>query len=70
MNSVGVTQTYRTRLGTQQPKVDRPTKPKLECVSLEGANVILAVGADYQRDRQSCFRSMTRLSTLIYSASE
>jgi hypothetical protein len=24
MNSVGVTQTYRTRLGTQQPKVDTP----------------------------------------------
>jgi hypothetical protein len=33
MNSVGATQTYRTRLGTQQPKVDIGTNTLCHRVS-------------------------------------
>ena len=47
-----------------------PTKSKLISACLKGANVILPVGADCQCDRKSCFRSTTRLSRVIYSASE
>ncbi len=60
----------RSSSATHQPTVDRPTKSKLSPACLKGANVILPVGVDCQCDRQSCCRSTTRLSRVIYSASE